>query len=144
MLDCGLAANDEYFWQEVHERYQVANENYDNLAFEDAMFDGNNSDTYYLYLWLQEKPDVSNVVAPYLPNEVFIDSNTLLNIPLRRLSPPNSNSMKQTLNDNIKMLVSARQPDPSQLKLTEAKSQAQVSKNKDDSFQRLLETERKL
>jgi hypothetical protein len=42
------------------------------------------------------------------------------------------------------MLVSAQQPDPSQLKLTEAKLQAQISKNKDDSFQRLLETKRKL
>jgi len=84
-----------------------------------------------------------NIVAPDLPDEVFVDTNNLQGIPVQCPSPT-GNSMKQTLNDSIKMLVAARQPDPSQLQLTEAKLQAQVSKNKDDSFQRLLETKRKL
>ncbi len=87
---------------------------------------------------------MSKIVALDLPDEVFVKSNTLPIIPLRHPSPPSSNSRKQTLNESIKMLVSAQQPDPSQLKLTEAKLQAQISKNKDDSFQRLLEAKRKL
>ena len=40
ILDSGLAANDEYFWQEVAEKYQESNESFDSLAFEDALFDG--------------------------------------------------------------------------------------------------------
>jgi hypothetical protein len=34
VLDSGLAGNDEYFWQEVHERYQQSNQDHDYLAFE--------------------------------------------------------------------------------------------------------------
>jgi hypothetical protein len=40
ILDCGLAANDEYFWQEVMENYQEVNEEYDELAHTDSMFSG--------------------------------------------------------------------------------------------------------
>ncbi len=40
ILDSGLAANDEYFWQEVAEKYQESNESFDSLAFDDALFDG--------------------------------------------------------------------------------------------------------
>jgi hypothetical protein len=40
ILDSGLAANDEYFWQEVAAKYQETNESYDELAFDDSMFDG--------------------------------------------------------------------------------------------------------
>ncbi len=38
--DSGLAAYDEFFWQEVYDKYQVSSTSYDDLAFEDSMFDG--------------------------------------------------------------------------------------------------------
>jgi len=40
ILDTGLASNDEYFWQEVTEKYKEANEDYNNLAFIDDIFLG--------------------------------------------------------------------------------------------------------
>jgi hypothetical protein len=40
ILDSGLAANDEYFWLEVMEKYQEVNEDYDELAQTDSMFAG--------------------------------------------------------------------------------------------------------
>ena len=40
VLDSGLAANDEYFWQEVAEIYKETNADYDNLAFVDSIFLG--------------------------------------------------------------------------------------------------------
>jgi hypothetical protein len=38
ILDTGLASNDEYFWQEVADKYKEANEDYDNLAFIEDIF----------------------------------------------------------------------------------------------------------
>ncbi len=40
ILDSGLAANDEYSWQEVVERYQETNVLYDFITFTDPMFSG--------------------------------------------------------------------------------------------------------
>jgi hypothetical protein len=40
ILDSGLAANDEYFWQEVAAKYQETNKSYGELAFDDSLFDG--------------------------------------------------------------------------------------------------------
>jgi hypothetical protein len=40
ILDTGLASNDEYFWQEVTDKYKEANEDYDNLAFIEDIFLG--------------------------------------------------------------------------------------------------------
>jgi len=39
LLDTGLAANDEYFWQEVAEKYQDVNDDYECLAWDDPLFD---------------------------------------------------------------------------------------------------------
>jgi hypothetical protein len=38
VLDSGLAVFDEYFWQEVAEKFQEVNAMYDKLAFDDPMF----------------------------------------------------------------------------------------------------------
>jgi len=40
VLDSGLAGNDEYFWQEIAEKYQEKNDDYDLLAYDHAFFDG--------------------------------------------------------------------------------------------------------
>jgi hypothetical protein len=40
VLDCGLAASDNFFWQEVHEKYQVTYTSHDNIAFVDVIFEG--------------------------------------------------------------------------------------------------------
>jgi hypothetical protein len=40
ILDSGLAANNEYFWQEVVEKFQQTNVIYDCIAFTDPMFSG--------------------------------------------------------------------------------------------------------
>jgi hypothetical protein len=39
LLDTGLAANDEYFWQEVTDKYQELNDDYECLAWDDLLFD---------------------------------------------------------------------------------------------------------
>jgi hypothetical protein len=39
LLDTGLAANDEYFWQEVADKYQEMNDDYECLAWDDPLFD---------------------------------------------------------------------------------------------------------
>jgi len=39
LLDTGLAANDLYFWQEVAEKYQDVNDDYECLAWNDPLFD---------------------------------------------------------------------------------------------------------
>jgi hypothetical protein len=120
ILDTGLASNDEYFWQEVTEKYKEANEDYNNLAFIEDIFlgidpsvkqdqswsklreifkgltksyavihknhkqSGNHDDlinfvgakneVYYLYLWLQDKPQLEPMVNINLLEEVFFDS----------------------------------------------------------------------
>jgi hypothetical protein len=38
LLDTGLAANDEYFWQEVAEKYQDVNDDYECLAWDAPKF----------------------------------------------------------------------------------------------------------
>ncbi len=38
LIDSGLLSNDEFFWQEVSERYQESCEDFDQLAFEHPMF----------------------------------------------------------------------------------------------------------
>jgi hypothetical protein len=182
-LDTGLAAYDDFFWQEVYDKYQVSSTSYDDLVFEESMFDGidpsvklshswsklreiykalvkdyevihdnhkksgnhddfinfcqNKGEVYYLYLWLQAKPDVTNIVAPDLPEEVFFEST---NTPFRRPSPTGSNTTRQTLVERLNALAAARMPDPNQAKLTEEKVKAQVSTQCDDVVKRLLET----
>jgi hypothetical protein len=39
-LDSGLAGNDEYFWQEVADKFQETNENYDKLGHVHSLFLG--------------------------------------------------------------------------------------------------------
>jgi hypothetical protein len=40
VLDSGLAGNNENFWQEIAEKYQEKNDDYDLLAYNNAFFDG--------------------------------------------------------------------------------------------------------
>jgi hypothetical protein len=40
LIDSGLLSNDEFFWQEVSEKYQESNEEFDKLGFQHDMFLG--------------------------------------------------------------------------------------------------------
>jgi hypothetical protein len=64
-------------------------------------------------VWLQEKPDVSNVVACELPNNVFCDSTA--NVIIHRPSPTNSSNTRQSLVESINALVEARKPNAKQI-----------------------------
>jgi hypothetical protein len=78
-------------------------------------------------LWLQQKPDVTNVVAYELPENVFCDSAA--NLIIHRPSPTNSNTTRQSLVESVNALVEARKLNIKQLQLTEEKLKSQVSKN---------------
>ena len=157
ILDSGLAGNDEYFWQEVADKFQEMNENYDKLGHVHSLFlgidpsvklqhswsklrdiyksltksyrevfenhkksgnhddfinfCGSKGDVYYLYLWLQEKPQLESMVVADLPNDVFFDSAAAFeNTTTPRRSPTESESSfrtsaKSTLAASVNALV---------------------------------------
>ena len=72
--------------------YEVVRENYKKSGNHGDFinFCNNKSEVYYLYLWLQEKPDISNIVACELPDSIFCDSAA--NVIIRSLSPTNSST----------------------------------------------------
>ncbi len=84
-------------WSKLHDIYRVLSkdfgsvrENHKKIGNHDDFvnFFNNKSEVYYLYLWLQEKPDVSNIVACELLDTIFFDSaaNVIIYCP----SPSNS------------------------------------------------------
>jgi hypothetical protein len=86
--------------------YEVVRENHKKSGNHDDFFDfcNNKSEVYYLYLWLQEKPDISNVACE-LPDTVFFDSaaNVIICLP----SPTNSTTTRQSLVESVNALVEA-------------------------------------
>jgi hypothetical protein len=138
-------------WSKLHEifkvlskDYEVVRENHKKSGNHDDFinFCNNKSEVYYLYLWLQQKLDVTNVVAYELPENVFCDSTA--NLIIRRPSPTNSYTTRQSLVESVNALVEARKPNAKQLQLTEEKLKSQVSKNRDDAMGRLLHTKQQL
>ena len=95
---------------------------------------------YYLYQWLQDKRDLTNIVSFDLPDNMFYESST----PFHRSSPTGSIMTHQTLAESVNALAAACMPDPSQVEVTEEKMKVQVGKNHDDVMKRLLETKRRL
>jgi hypothetical protein len=80
-------------------------------------FCNNKSGVYYLYLWLQDKPDLANIISCDLPDKVFYERST----PFCHPSPTGSIMTHQTLAESVNALAAACMPDPSQVKLTEEK-----------------------
>ncbi len=89
---------------------------------------------YYLYLWLQEKPDVTNIVAPNLPEEVFIESTKT---PFYCPSPTGSNTTHQTLVESVNALAAASKIDDVVKWLLDTKQQLQTEA--DNGVQKLLQ-----
>ncbi len=79
---------------------------------------------YYLYLWLQDKPDLAHILLFCCP------------------SPTGSIMTRQTLAESVNTLAAACMPNPSQVKLTKEKVKAAVGKNCDGVLKRLLKTKR--
>jgi hypothetical protein len=77
--------------------YEVVRENHKKSGNHDDFvnFCHNKSEVYYLHLWLQQKPDVSNVVAYELPENIFCDSTA--SVIVRQPSPTNSYTTRQSL-----------------------------------------------
>jgi len=153
ILDSGLTANDEYFWQEVMKKYQEVNEEYDELAHMDSMFAGveplvmlphswsklrdiykgvtkcyaevfenfkksgnhddlskfcgSKSEVYYLYLWLQDKPQLEQMVVAELPNDLFIDSAKKEQFELKHRPSPTGSELSFSRSSGGKSSVAA-------------------------------------
>jgi hypothetical protein len=69
ILDSGLAANDEYFWQEVVAKYKESNESYDSLAFEDSLFEGVDPSVKLEHNWSKLRDIYKGLTKSY--GEVF-------------------------------------------------------------------------
>jgi hypothetical protein len=117
---------------------------------------------YYLYLWLQEKPQLESIVVTDLPDDVFFDSAMLFeNTTTPRHSPTESEasfqtSSKFTLAASVNALVeeqrksrefkeqSNKEPDQFQSRLNKEKLEMQISRNLDENINRLIDIKRKL
>jgi hypothetical protein len=87
----------EHNWSKRREIYKGRTESYGEI-FENSKKSGNHDDfisfcgakseVYYLYLWLQVKPQLNAMVVTELPNEVFFGSRMKENYELKcRPSP---------------------------------------------------------
>lgn len=202
ILDSGLAANDEYFWQEVMEKYQEVNEEYDELAHTDSMFagidpsvklphswsklrdiykgvtksyaevfenfkkSGNHDDfinfcgakseVYYLYLWLQEKPQLEQMVVAELPNDLFIDSAKKEQFELKRRPSPtgselsfsrssgNKSSVAASINALVEERRKSREPSQFDEAISKQKLEMKLSRNYEENVKRLIDVKRQL
>jgi hypothetical protein len=202
ILDSGLAANDEYFWQEVMEKYQEVNEEYDELAHTDSMFagidpsvklphswsklrdiykgvtksyaevfenfkkSGNHDDfinfcgakseVYYLYLWLQEKPQLEQMVVAELPNDLFIDSAKKEQFELKRRPSPtgselsfsrssgNKSSVAASINALVEERRKSREPSHFDEAISKQKLEMKLSRNYEENVKRLIDVKRQL
>jgi len=197
ILDSGLAANDEYFWQEVMEKYQQVNEEYDELAHMDSMFAGvdpsvklphswsklqdmykgvsksyaevfekfkksgshddfinfcgSKSEVYYLYLWLQEKPQLEQMVVAELPNDLFIDIGQKEQFELKRPPSPTGSELsflrssggKSSVAASINALVEerrkSREPSHFNKAISKQKLEMKLSQNYEENVKRLID-----
>jgi hypothetical protein len=202
ILDSGLAANDEYFWQEVMEKYQEVNEEYDEPAHTDSMFagidplvklphswsklwdiykgvtksyaevfenfkkSGNHDDfinfcgakseVYYLYLWLQEKPQLEQMVVAELPNDLFIDSAKKEQFELKRRPSPtgselsfsrssgNKSSVAASINALVEERRKSREPSQFDEAISKQKLEMKLSRNYEENVKRLIDVKRQL
>jgi hypothetical protein len=202
ILDSGLAANDKYFWQEVIEKYQQVNEEYDELAHMDSMFAGvdpsvklphswsklwdmykgvsksyaevfedfkksgshddfinfcgSKSEVYYLYLWLQEKPQLEQMVVAELPTDLFINSGKKEQFELKRRPSPTSSELsfsrssggKSSVPASINALVEerrkSREPSYFDEAISKQKLEMKLSRNYEENVKRLIDVKHQL
>jgi hypothetical protein len=194
VLDSGLAGNNENFWQEIAEKYQEKNDDYDLLAYNNAFFDGIDpsvklehnwsklqeiyegltksygevfendnfinfcgarSEMYYLHLWLEEKPQLQNMVVIDLPEGVFFDSGNKDQFELRRQPSPTASepsfshsvgksNLAASINAPVKECRKSRESGQVDLRISQQKLEMQVSHNYDDNVKQLIEVKRQL
>jgi hypothetical protein len=144
-------------YREVFENFKKSSNHDDCINF-----CGSKADVYYLYLWLQEKPQLESIVVTDLLDDVFFDSAmSFENTTTLRRSPAESKgsfwtSSKFTLAASVNALVEERrksrefkeqsnkEPDQFQSRLNKEKLEMQISHNLDENINRLIDIKCKL
>jgi len=114
----------EHNWSKLREIYKGLTKSYGEV-FENHKKSGNHDDfinfcgarseMYYLHLWLEEKPQLQNMVVIDLPDGVFFDSGNKDQFELRRHPSPTSSELsfarsggKNNLAASVNALVEER------------------------------------
>jgi hypothetical protein len=134
-------------WKTLLKNYNDVHENWKQSGNHDDFlnFCNGKSDVYYLFLRLQQKPMLTNMVTNYLPESIFFDSNNKIHHrrPLPTFSEySTSRTSKANLADSVSKWV-ALKSDQSSTELSKAKLKAVNSKNLDDTINRLIETKQR-
>ena len=137
ILDSGLAANDEYFWQEVAAKYQETNESYDELAFDDSMFDGVDPSVRLEHNWSKLREIYKGLTKIY--GEVFQNHKKSGN----HDDFVNFCGSKGEVYYLHLWLQEKPQLEPL-VKLNRVKLDIQISRNYDENVNRLIEVKRKI
>jgi len=110
---------------------------------------------YYLHLWLEEKPQLQNMVVIHLPEGIFFDSGNKDQFELRRHPSPTSSELsfarsggKNNLAASVNALVKVRRKSSESgqvdRRISQQKLEMQVSHNYDDNVKQLIEVKRQL
>ena len=108
---------------------------------------------YYLHLWLEEKPQLQNMVVIDLPDCVFFDSRNKGQFELRCYPSPTSselsfarsggrNNLAASVNALVEEPRKSRESGIVDIKISQQKLEMQVSRNYDDNVKRLIEVKR--
>jgi hypothetical protein len=133
-------------------RYLKISKNY-GIHDDFINFCGARSEMYYLHLWLEEKPQLQNMIVIDLPDGVFFDSGNKDQFELRCHPLPTSLELsfarsggKNNLAASVNALVEERRKSCESgivdTRISQQKLEMQVSHNYDDNVKRLIEVKR--
>jgi hypothetical protein len=156
----------DHSWSKLHEIFKGLTKSYAEIHkshkqsgnHDDFInFVGAKSEVYYLYLWLQDKPQLEPMVNINLPEEVFFDSGnkSKKDEVQRQPSPTNSelsfvcssigrNNLVTSINSLVEERRKSREPGPVKVEINRKKLEMQISRNYEDNVKILIDVNRQL
>jgi hypothetical protein len=151
----------DHSWSTLHEIFKGLTKPYAEIhesAHHDDFinFVGSKSELYYLYWWLQDKPQLEPMVVINLPEEVFFDSGKSKKDEVQHQPSPTTselsfvcssigrNNLVASINSLVEEHRKSMEPRPIKAEINRKKLEMQISYNYEDNMKRLIDVKHQL